>query len=283
MRSVAVLAALVAGAEALQWNCTDDRATCNTCDACCHSYIAQCNQCVSEQCATPPPGPQCNESVVQGKDIPGADLKQLPNVTRQSCSDACCGDVACVAYVFLSTGAPAWGGCIGGASCCFLKTAVGTKSSSGEHYAGFITRLTPAPPPPPPTPVPTPVPTAAHVCNGTCTEGVCAACCHPYIANGPACEACVQQQCATPAPPTPAPTGPGGCIPDGQCLPSNATCCSGISHISGYCNNGGRCEAFAPTPGGCVPADQCLQLPNQTCCSGKSHISFYCPQAARCD
>eukprot|EP00756_Hemistasia_phaeocysticola_P041308 Hpha_TRINITY_DN16908_c0_g14::TRINITY_DN16908_c0_g14_i1::g.53742::m.53742 len=99
----------------------------------------------------------CTHTTTGSKDIPGADLAQIPDITADACAQKCCDNDKCSAYVFLATGAPAWGGCTAGDACCFLKTtSSGSVPSDDKHTVGVVSR--PAPPPPAPTPPPGPTP-----------------------------------------------------------------------------------------------------------------------------
>eukprot|EP00756_Hemistasia_phaeocysticola_P013436 Hpha_TRINITY_DN15281_c0_g1::TRINITY_DN15281_c0_g1_i2::g.67311::m.67311 len=89
---------------------------------------------------------QCTTETKAATDLPGNDLAQHPSTTLVECSILCCETTGCEAFTYLSSGAPAWGDCTEGLSCCYLKTTdKGTVSATNRHTFGDVTRSTPPP------------------------------------------------------------------------------------------------------------------------------------------
>eukprot|EP00756_Hemistasia_phaeocysticola_P036764 Hpha_TRINITY_DN16658_c4_g1::TRINITY_DN16658_c4_g1_i1::g.183513::m.183513 len=85
---------------------------------------------------------QCTLSkVVKNRDLLGKDLQQKGNITLDDCASLCCDTSECKAYVYVSTGAPNWGNCIPGLSCCYLKeTDTGDDKEDSRHSFGLVSR-----------------------------------------------------------------------------------------------------------------------------------------------
>lgn len=106
---------------------------------------------------TPPPS-TCSASspAHEGFDRPGSDFATASAANFSACSDRCCGDADCVAWVFVAEYQGASDqNCVHGSGCCWLKGSVPAESPypnyPGGLWSGTATQLPPAPIVVPPT------------------------------------------------------------------------------------------------------------------------------------
>jgi len=104
--------------------------------------------------STPAPPVPCGESAIDNCDRGGNDLASAPvdSDDVNLCISRCCGEPACVAWVYAASAPADFGGCTKGGTCCYMKSAPGQATPSGSlqcgtnnHTIGPDVGLTPPP------------------------------------------------------------------------------------------------------------------------------------------
>jgi uncharacterized protein (DUF608 family) len=103
--------------------------------------------------ATPQSTCSASSPAHAGFDRPGEDLASFRATNYTDCSSKCCGDMDCVAWVFVAVfQSPSNAGCDNGAGCCWLKGSV--PAETPLNYSGGIWSGTTTQPPQPNITVP---------------------------------------------------------------------------------------------------------------------------------